>query len=343
MTALLDADAAAATADDDVPRLASWQARAGAIALDVLPGVAVITTMALLAYTTAVGGWLWWVFMVVLAARDVGDVRQSVAAAADHGLDHGPRSRRNPRDHRDGSACRQHQIAGARPRAPPRYGRVVRRLVVAIGRQAAPDVCGSVVAHRGSRGRCHRSAQSRRPADRGMCVDCGGRGVCCRWRAGLPAGISAGPGARAGENRDRRTGSADRRAAAQLRQAKRRRRLCAGADVGHRRLSSAAGPTATGRAEVGCHRQRILGGEQRGAVGDHGSGGDAVGPSGPTRLGPQESEVHHGDGAGRLREVERTLASRGSHRAQEAIDRSERWAAPPQPPPPPAPPNGSGR
>ncbi|TPG35190.1 RDD family protein [Mycolicibacterium hodleri] len=68
MTALLDVDTAVATADDGAPRFASWQARAGAIALDVLPGVGVITTMALLAYTTAVGGWLWWVFMGVLAA-----------------------------------------------------------------------------------------------------------------------------------------------------------------------------------------------------------------------------------------------------------------------------------
>ncbi len=68
MTALLDEDTDVRTADDDVIRLASWPLRAGAVALDVLPGVAVITTMGVLAYTTAVGGWLWWVFMGVLAA-----------------------------------------------------------------------------------------------------------------------------------------------------------------------------------------------------------------------------------------------------------------------------------
>ncbi|MBJ7339385.1 RDD family protein [Mycolicibacterium sp.] len=67
MTALLDEDTDLATSEDAAPRLASWQARAGAIAVDVLPGVAVIATMAVLAYTTAAGGWLWWVFMGILA------------------------------------------------------------------------------------------------------------------------------------------------------------------------------------------------------------------------------------------------------------------------------------
>lgn len=68
MTALLDEDTDVRTAKDVVTRYASWPARAGAIALDVLPGIALITTMAVLAYTTSVGGWLWWVFMGVLAA-----------------------------------------------------------------------------------------------------------------------------------------------------------------------------------------------------------------------------------------------------------------------------------
>jgi Mce-associated membrane protein len=67
VTALLDEDTEPRTADDDVVRLASWPTRAGALALDVLPGAAVIATMAVLAYTTAVDGWLWWVFMGVLA------------------------------------------------------------------------------------------------------------------------------------------------------------------------------------------------------------------------------------------------------------------------------------
>ena len=95
VTALLDADAAAATADDDVPRLASWQARAGAIALDVLPGVAVITTMFLLALHHRSR----WLAVVGLHGRTgrggVGDVRQSMAVATHNGLDHGPRGHRN--------------------------------------------------------------------------------------------------------------------------------------------------------------------------------------------------------------------------------------------------------
>ena len=68
MTALLDEDTEARTSEDAGTRLASWPARAGAIALDVLPGVAVIATMGLLAYTTPVGGGLWWVFTATAAA-----------------------------------------------------------------------------------------------------------------------------------------------------------------------------------------------------------------------------------------------------------------------------------
>nr|WP_242456046.1 RDD family protein [Mycolicibacterium sp. P1-18] len=64
---MLDDTTETTIAPDDVVRFASWQARAGALLLDVLPGVAVVTTMALLAYTTAVGSWLWWVFTGVLA------------------------------------------------------------------------------------------------------------------------------------------------------------------------------------------------------------------------------------------------------------------------------------
>lgn len=62
MTALLEPDTELPTAYDAAVRYASWPARAGAIALDVLPGLAVIATMAVLAVTTPVWGWLWWVF-----------------------------------------------------------------------------------------------------------------------------------------------------------------------------------------------------------------------------------------------------------------------------------------
>nr|WP_263995663.1 RDD family protein [Mycobacterium yunnanensis] len=64
---MLDDTPETTTAPDDTVRFASWPARAAALLLDVLPGVAVVATMALLAYTTPVGGWLWWVFMAVLA------------------------------------------------------------------------------------------------------------------------------------------------------------------------------------------------------------------------------------------------------------------------------------
>lgn len=65
MTAVLDADRGVATTEAQDVRYAGWFARAGALAADVLPAVAVIATMALLALTTPVQGGLWWFFTVV--------------------------------------------------------------------------------------------------------------------------------------------------------------------------------------------------------------------------------------------------------------------------------------
>jgi Mce-associated membrane protein len=64
VTAVLDAtpDAPADDTTSTAPP-ASWPARAGAFAVDVLLGVAVIATMALLALTAPQRGWLWWVFV----------------------------------------------------------------------------------------------------------------------------------------------------------------------------------------------------------------------------------------------------------------------------------------
>jgi Mce-associated membrane protein len=62
VTALLDDVTESQATGGQTVRYASWPARAGALAVDLLPGVAVITTMALLALTAPQGGWLWWVF-----------------------------------------------------------------------------------------------------------------------------------------------------------------------------------------------------------------------------------------------------------------------------------------
>jgi Mce-associated membrane protein len=52
----------------DAVRYASWGARAGALALDYLPGIAVIATMAVLAATASSHkGWPWWVFTMTAA------------------------------------------------------------------------------------------------------------------------------------------------------------------------------------------------------------------------------------------------------------------------------------
>lgn len=72
MTALLEQDTEPSATD--AARYAPWPARAGALALDVLPGVAVMTTMALLSLTTPVWGSLWWVFIGTLAAAFIATV-----------------------------------------------------------------------------------------------------------------------------------------------------------------------------------------------------------------------------------------------------------------------------
>jgi Mce-associated membrane protein len=63
VTAVLDA-MPDSVADDSAPErpTASWLARAGAFSIDVLLGVAVVATMALLTLSAPQRGWLWWVF-----------------------------------------------------------------------------------------------------------------------------------------------------------------------------------------------------------------------------------------------------------------------------------------
>lgn len=73
MTAVLDSasldtvDPQPAAAAPEPP-LASWPVRAGAFAIDVLLGLAVIATLAVLAYATPTYGWLWWVYAGVAIA-----------------------------------------------------------------------------------------------------------------------------------------------------------------------------------------------------------------------------------------------------------------------------------
>lgn len=70
MTAVLDATPDIGEADTAPPEpTATWHARAGAFALDVLVGLAVVATMALLSLSAPLFGWLWWTFtgLAVLA------------------------------------------------------------------------------------------------------------------------------------------------------------------------------------------------------------------------------------------------------------------------------------
>lgn len=74
MTVVLDrTDESPATGEETI-RYASWPARAGALAVDLLPGAAVIATMVLLAATAPVWGWLWWVFTAIAAVAGLATI-----------------------------------------------------------------------------------------------------------------------------------------------------------------------------------------------------------------------------------------------------------------------------
>jgi Mce-associated membrane protein len=65
VTALLDEVDETEQAVTAVP--ASWGARAGALGIDVLFGTALLVTLALLAWTAPLLGWLWWVYVALVA------------------------------------------------------------------------------------------------------------------------------------------------------------------------------------------------------------------------------------------------------------------------------------
>jgi Mce-associated membrane protein len=68
VTAVLDATANA-SADGPSPTqpLASWPARAGALCVDVLPGIGVLAVLVPVALTAPQRGWLWWAYMATAA------------------------------------------------------------------------------------------------------------------------------------------------------------------------------------------------------------------------------------------------------------------------------------
>ncbi|MDT5075664.1 MAG: Mce-associated rane protein [Mycobacterium sp.] len=80
MTAVLEDTAEAEQATPI--RYASWGARLGAIALDLLPGIAVVATLGVLAYTTNPDTWLRWTFVAVLALTVVAMVVNRVLLPA---------------------------------------------------------------------------------------------------------------------------------------------------------------------------------------------------------------------------------------------------------------------
>lgn len=67
MTVVLEKTTEAPADSEATVRYAPWLTRAGALAFDFLPGIAVVATMALLAIAAPVWNWVWWTFTVVAA------------------------------------------------------------------------------------------------------------------------------------------------------------------------------------------------------------------------------------------------------------------------------------
>src|SRR6202035_53341 len=66
LTAVLDqAEADSVTDEAETNPVASWPSRAGAFALDVLFGVGVVAVLFLVALTSPLYGWLWWLSIVL--------------------------------------------------------------------------------------------------------------------------------------------------------------------------------------------------------------------------------------------------------------------------------------
>lgn len=65
MTDVLDGIDETTLVEAGVP--ASWGARAGALSIDVLFGVALLITLALSAWSAPLMGWLWWIYVVLAA------------------------------------------------------------------------------------------------------------------------------------------------------------------------------------------------------------------------------------------------------------------------------------
>ena len=205
MTAVLDATPDA-PADDTTTGgpLASWPARAGAFAVDVLLGVAVIATMALLTLTAPQRGWLWWVFTAAGGADVVADGGQQAAAADDYGLESGPGVVRHRGPQARRLTPRGVAVASSRRRASARHRSAVRRVAVAAVGPPPPHVRRSAAAHRGARRRPAAARYASPGCDSAAGGDAGVRGG---RGAELPGGVPARPRRRYGPRADRRTGT----------------------------------------------------------------------------------------------------------------------------------------
>ena len=216
VTAVLDATPETAAVDTaPEPPTASWLARAGAFSVDVLLGVAVIATMALLTLSAPQRGWLWWVFTgaAVLVFVLIAVNRLLLPTITGWSLGRAlfgiavQETRRFAR--RTCAAWSLRDLAHLLDTAALFIG-----WLWPLWDRRRPHVRRSAAAHRGAQGRP--AAARCAPAGRGG-AHCGDAAVRGGRRSELSGGVPARPGGRRGPRTDRVGRTADRRTDAELR------------------------------------------------------------------------------------------------------------------------------
>ena len=311
--------------------LASWPARAGAFAVDTVPGVGVVATMGLLALTAPGDGWLRWVFTLVGAAmlpvmalnRLV--LPNAVGWTLGRALFGIAVRRREPND--------SGANVGVMRLTLRELAHLLDTLALFVGwlwplwdrrrRTFADLLVGTEV---------HRVGPPERDMRRLVGAVLVAAAVLCAAGVGVGYALIFRHERAVNEARMQIAAQGPRiveqllsygadTAAAGF-------RPCADAD--HRQLPGAVDRPAAGRpgcrAKGSSHHERVLGGQEHCADQsscDAGTGVDAHGDAGPARHESRGPQVHHRDGAGGLRQVAgRAVAGSQPDRAEEAADES---------------------
>ena len=175
--------------------LAPWHVRAGAFAVDVLPGIAVVATMVLVAFTVPPRGVWWWVCISVAGVAFLLMLVNRLLLPTVTGWSLGRASLESRWYGRDGEATGAVGAVAQGPRPPARYRVVAGGMAVATMGFKTSHFRRHAAAHRSATRRTRRAAAQRTAMDRSGSADRGGR-VRGRCRDELYGGVLARSGDR---------------------------------------------------------------------------------------------------------------------------------------------------